>query len=398
MPVYKYQGLNRMGDKVKGSIDADDENSAKNALLAQGIKTESLKKDWTQLEIGGGSVKGRELVIFTRQFATMIDAGLSIIQGLEILSSQAESQAFKRVLRKIKNSVEEGKSLSDSMKEHPAVFDSLYVNLVAAGEVGGILDTIMDRLAIFLEKNMKLKKKIKGAMAYPGFILIVTIGVIALLLLKVVPVFAGMFASSGSALPPLTQALVDMSEFAQEKFWHSLVGIIIIFFLIKFALKNEKVIYGLHKFALGVPILGSVIKKVSVARFTRTLGTLLSSGVPLVEGLKVVSSTAGNKIVEEGILFVRERVMEGQDLTTPLNDAKIFPAMVVQMIGVGEATGAMDTMLNKIADFYEEEVDVAVAAMTSLLEPLMMVVIGGIVGTTLIALYLPIFSMAQTLD
>ncbi len=395
MAVYKYVGMNKKGETVKGRIDADDERNAKNALLAQGIRASSLKRDWTQLEIGGGGVKMKEVVIFTRMFSTMINAGLSIIQGLEILAGQAETVAFKRILRKVKSDVEEGKSLSDAMSRHPKAFDELYVNLIAAGEVGGILDTILDRLAIQLEKNMKLQKRVKGAMTYPAVILVVTIGVIALLLVKVVPTFAEMFMSQGQSLPGLTQMVVDMSEYAQKNGLYILAAIVAFVFGFKFALKNQKFRYGFHKFALGLPILGPVIKKVAVARFTRTLGTLVSSGVPLVEGLGVVSKTAGNKVVERGIITVRERVMEGQDMTTPLNAVGIFPSMVVQMIGVGEATGAMDTMLNKIADFYEEEVDVAVAALTSMLEPIMMVFIGGIVGVTLVAMYLPIFSMAK---
>ncbi len=397
MTVYKYSGINKKGEQVKGRVEADDERGARNSLLSQGIRSDKIKKDWTQLDLSTGGVSGREIVIFTRQFATMINAGLSIIQGLDILANQAESPAFRKVLRKVKNSVEEGKSLSDSLGEHPAQFDELYVNLVAAGEVGGILDTILDRLAIYLEKNMKLKKRVKGAMAYPSVILVVTIAVIALLLIKVVPTFAGMFAASGQKLPGLTQMIVDMSDFARA-YWFPILGIIVgIGIGIKFAIKNEKVRYFIHKAAISAPIFGPVIKKVAVARFTRTLGTLVSSGVPLVEGLNVVAKTAGNKIVENGILYVREKVMEGSDMTTPLTEAGIFPPMVVQMIGVGEATGAMDTMLNKIADFYEEEVDVAVAALTSMLEPVMMVVIGGVVGTTLVAMYLPIFSMANAI-
>ncbi|HNT28333.1 MAG TPA: type II secretion system F family protein, partial [bacterium] len=287
-------------------------------------------------------------------------------------------------------------SVEEALKEHPTVFTDLYVNLVAAGEVGGILDTILDRLAMFLEKNDKLKKRVKGAMSYPLVVLVATVGIVAVLLVWVIPTFAAMFISQGQELPGLTKMIVDLSDWFQA----NIILMAIIgagaFVGIKVLLKNKKIQYRMHKLALGAPVFGDLIKKTSVARFTRTLATLLSSGVPLVDGLQVVSSTSGNMVVEEGILFVRDRVMEGQDMTTPLVDVKIFPQMVVSMIGVGEATGAMDTMLSKIADFYEEEVDVAVGALTSMLEPIMMVFIGGIVGTTMVAMYLPIFKMAGT--
>lgn len=394
MTFYKYSGVNKRGEIVKGKLEADEEKSARNALTAQGIKADTISKDWTHIELGGGKVTTKDLVVFTRQFATMISAGLSIIQSLEILSSQAENLSFRKVLRKVKNAVEEGKSLSDALREQNHVFDNLYVNLVAAGEVGGILDTILDRLAVFLEKNAKLVKKVKGAMTYPVTVLVITIVIVGILMVWVIPTFSAMFMSQGQELPGLTKMIVDISQFFQDYFIIILIAMFGAYMGFKTLMKNQKIVYFVHKVAIGAPVFGLLIKKVSVARFTRTLGTLLASGVPLVDGLLVVSSTAGNKIVEEGILFVRSKVMEGQDMTTPLTAAKIFPGMVVQMIGVGEATGAMDTMLNKIADFYEEEVDVAVDALTSMLEPLMMVVIGGVVGTTMVAMYLPIFKMA----
>lgn len=396
MTYFKYTGTNKRGELVKGVIDADDPQAAQQALYAQNIKVDTIKKDWTRIELGGGSVTSKDLVVFTRQFATMISAGLSIIQALDILGTNAENPAFRKVLRKAKRAVEEGKSLSEALKEHPSVFTDLYVNLVAAGEVGGILDTILDRLAMFLEKNDKLKKRVKGAMSYPLVVLVATIAIVSVLLVWVIPTFAAMFISQGQELPGLTKMIVDLSDWFQA----NIILMAIIgagaFVGIKVLLKNKKVQYRVHKLALGAPVFGDLIKKTSVARFTRTLATLLSSGVPLVDGLQVVSSTSGNMVVEEGILFVRDRVMEGQDMTTPLVEVKIFPQMVVSMIGVGEATGAMDTMLSKIADFYEEEVDVAVGALTSMLEPLMMVFIGGIVGTTMVAMYLPIFKMAGT--
>ena len=394
MPFYKYTGVNKKGETVKGSIDADDEKGARQALLAQGVRVDFLKKDWTKIELGGGGMKPKELVIFTRQFATMINAGLSIIQGLEILAAQSETPYFRSILRKVKNSVEEGKSLSDSLKDHK-VFTDLYVNLVAAGEVGGILDTILDRLAIFLEKNAATTAKIKSAMKYPAVVLTATILITIVLLYYVVPTFATMFMSNGQQLPGLTQVIVDMSEWMQANILFVIAGLVGIVIAIKMAMKNPKVRFGVHRYALNAPIVGDLIRKSAVARFTRTLGTLVSSGVPLVDGLEVVSRTSGNMMIEKAIIFVRQKVIEGSDMTTPLTEAGVFPSMVVQMIGVGEATGAMDTMLNKIADFYEEEVDVAVDGLTSMIEPILMVVIGGIVGTMMVAMYLPMFSMGN---
>ncbi|MFO7735891.1 MAG: type II secretion system F family protein [bacterium] len=395
MAYYKYEGLNNKGEKTKGVIEADSERGAKAALRADGISVDVLKKDWTRLELGAGKVKQKELVIFTRQFATMIDAGLPIVKALEILSHQGDTPKFRRTVRKIRAAVEEGKSLSEAMKEHSDVFSDLYVNLVAAGEVGGILDTIMNRLAMFLEKNASIRKKIKSAMTYPTVVIIATIGIVIVLLYWVVPTFADMFMSQGQDLPGLTQLVVDMSNWTQDNIIFIVVGIVGGFFGAKFLMKNNAVRYQVHKLLLKVPIIGDLIKKGAVARFTRTLGTLVSSGVPLVDGLEVVSTTSGNLVIEKGINYVHDRVVEGQDLTTPLTEARIFPNMVVHMIGAGEATGEMDTMLTKIADFYEEEVDAAVDALTSMIEPMLMIGIGGIVGTTLVAMYLPIFSMGQ---
>ncbi len=394
MPFYKYAGVNKKGETVKGSIDADDEKGARQALLAQGVRVDSLKKDWTKIELGGGGMKPKELVIFTRQFATMINAGLSIIQGLEILAAQSETPYFRSILRKVKNSVEEGKSLSDSLKDHK-VFSDLYVNLVAAGEVGGILDTILDRLAVFLEKNAATTAKIKSAMKYPAIVLTATIAITIVLLYYVVPTFATLFMSNGQQLPGLTQVIVDMSQWVQNNILFIIIGLVGVVVGFKMLMKNPKFRFAFHKYALNAPIVGDLIRKSAVARFTRTLGTLVSSGVPLVDGLEVVSRTSGNLMIEKAIIFVRQKVIEGSDMTTPLTEAGVFPSMVVQMIGVGEATGAMDTMLNKIADFYEEEVDVAVEGLTSMIEPILMVVIGGIVGTMMVAMYLPMFSMGK---
>jgi len=395
MPFFKYTGVNKRGETVKGSLDAEDEKGARQALSAQGIRVETIGKDWTKIELGGGGMKPKELVIFTRQFATMINAGLSIIQGLEILAAQSETPYFRSVLRKVKNSVEEGKSLSESLKSHPKVFSDLYVSLVAAGEVGGILDTIMDRLAIFLEKNAAINAKIKSAMKYPAVILTATIGITIVLLYWVVPTFSTMFLSAGQQLPGLTQVIVDLSEWMKHNIFYVIIAIVALIVVYKTLMKNPQLRFARDKYLLVAPVVGDLIRKSAVARFTRTLGTLVSSGVPLVDGLESVSRTSGNLMIEKSILFVRTKVTEGSDMTTPLTEAGVFPSMVVQMIGVGEATGAMDTMLNKIADFYEEEVDVAIDGLTSMIEPILMVFIGGIVGTMMVAMYLPMFSMGK---
>ena len=395
MPFFKYSGVNKRGETVKGSVDAEDEKGARQALSAQGIRVDTIAKDWTKIELGGGGMKPKELVIFTRQFATMINAGLSIIQGLEILAAQSETPYFRSVLRKVKNSVEEGKSLSESLKSHPKVFSDLYVSLVAAGEVGGILDTIMDRLAIFLEKNAAINAKIKSAMKYPAVILVATIGITIVLLYWVVPTFSTMFLSAGQQLPGLTQVIVDLSEWMKHNIFYVILVIVALIVVYKVLMKNPQIRFARDKYLLVAPTVGDLIRKSAVARFTRTLGTLVSSGVPLVDGLESVSRTSGNLMIEKAILFVRTKVTEGSDMTTPLTEAGVFPSMVVQMIGVGEATGAMDTMLNKIADFYEEEVDVAIDGLTSMIEPILMVFIGGIVGTMMVAMYLPMFSMGK---
>lgn len=395
MPFFKYSGVNKRGETVKGSVDAEDEKGARQALSAQGIRVDTIAKDWTKIELGGGGMKPKELVIFTRQFATMINAGLSIIQGLEILAAQSETPYFRSVLRKVKNSVEEGKSLSESLKSHPKVFSDLYVSLVAAGEVGGILDTIMDRLAIFLEKNAAINAKIKSAMKYPAVILVATIGITIVLLYWVVPTFSTMFLSAGQQLPGLTQVIVDLSEWMKHNIFYVILVIVALIVVYKVLMKNPQIRFARDKYLLVAPIVGDLIRKSAVARFTRTLGTLVSSGVPLVDGLESVSRTSGNLMIEKAILYVRTKVTEGSDMTTPLTEAGVFPSMVVQMIGVGEATGAMDTMLNKIADFYEEEVDVAIDGLTSMIEPILMVFIGGIVGTMMVAMYLPMFSMGK---
>jgi type IV pilus assembly protein PilC len=325
----------------------------------------------------------------------MIDAGLPLVQALDIIGSQADNPAFRKVLLTVKSKVEAGGTFADSLAEHPKVFDELFVQLVRAGEIGGILDTILQRLGAYIEKNEKLKRRVKGAMVYPAIVLTIAIGVVAVLIAFVVPTFEKMFKDMGGALPGPTQFLVDVSKGFRGN-WYFYVGTPIVTWIVfKQLIKKGRGQEIWHDTVLKAPMFGPLIRKVAVARFTRTLGTMLSSGVPILDALEIVAKSAGNRTIEKAILYVRAKISEGKNIAGPLAETKVFPAMVVQMIGVGEATGAMDAMLNKIADFYDDEVDVAVAAITSMIEPFMMVFLGGTVGFFMIAMYLPIFNMAS---
>lgn len=333
-------------------------------------------------------------MVFARVFSTMISAGLPLIQCLELLAAQEQNKTFAKIITSMKVDIESGASLTEALGKHPDVFDEFFVNLVAAGESGGILDMILSRLSAYMEKAMKLKGKVKGAMTYPASVLVISIGVVSVLLLKVIPVFQKMFEGMGSALPAPTQFLVDASQFTQDYFLY-MAGIIFAgFYGFKRFYRTEKGTLMVDALVLKAPVFGPLLRKVAVAKFTRTLSTMLSSGVPIIEGLSIVSKTAGNKIVENALMATRKSISEGKSIAEPLAATDIFPQMVVQMIAVGEATGALDTMLAKIADFYDDEVDAAVDAMTALLEPFMMVFLGGVVGGMIIAMYLPIFQMA----
>ncbi|MBN9683143.1 MULTISPECIES: type II secretion system F family protein [unclassified Corallococcus] len=395
---FLWEAKTKSGESKKGEMEAPDAEAVNARLKSLGLNpTKVRKKGALDGEItlpGMGGVTGKDILIFTRQFATMIDAGLPLVQCLDILASQMDNPAFKKVVFAIKGKVEQGSTFADALKEHPKIFDELYVQLCAAGEVGGILDTILNRLAAYREKSEKLKAKVKSAMTYPSVVVLVAIGVTALLLLKVTPVFEKMFADFNSKLPAPTQVVVDMSKFAQAYFLHTIIGIAVVVFSFSWSYKQPKGRKFWDKVFLKMPLFGDVLRKVAVARFTRTLGTMISSGVPILDALDVTAKTAGNRTVEEAIYYVRGKIAEGKNIAGPLLETKVFPSMVVQMIGVGEATGAMDTMLNKIADFYDDEVDTAVSALTSMIEPLLMVFLGGVVGGFLIAMYLPIFSLA----
>ncbi len=400
MPTFAWEGRTRAGETRRGSIDAENEGVVMARLKNDNIQVTKVKK---QTSVAGGvsfgsGVSTKELVIFTRQFATMIDAGLPLVQCLDILAAQAENKRFQACLEDVKNHVESGATFSEALKRHPKVFDELYVNLIAAGEVGGILDTILNRLGDYIEKAMKLKAQVKGAMVYPISILCVAILVVVVLLTKVIPVFQNMFKEFKSgALPAPTQFVINISE-GFKHYWFVWIGILVGgFFLYGYIMRSDKGRNAFDAFILKVPVIGPVIRKVIVARFTRTLGTLLSSGVPILDSLEITAKTAGNRTVKRAIMFAREKISEGKDLAGPLAETRVFPAMVVQMMGVGEQTGAMDTMLQKIADFYEDEVDVAVKGLTDMIEPIMMVFLGVVVGGLIIAMYLPIFELAGSI-
>lgn len=403
MPVFSWEGRTRQGSTKKGTMEAANQAAVMAQLRAQMIvpvKVKPKPKDLLEnVDLFKGSVKTRDLVVFTRQFATMIDAGLPLVQCLDIQASQQPNKRFREVLREVKTEVEQGSTFADALRKQPKTFDQLYVNLVQAGEVGGILDTILNRLAVYLEKADNLKRKVKGAMVYPATILVVSIGVIVLLLVKVIPVFAQLFTDMGSALPAPTQMVVNISEWLQSY--------ILILLGIAAALgvsfqqgraRSDRFRYQTDALFLRLPVFGPLIRKVAVARFSRTLGTMISSGVPILDALEICGKTAGNRVIEGALARTRTSIAEGRTIAEPLQEAKVFPGMVVQMIAVGESTGAMDAMLSKIADFYDEEVDAGVSALTSLMEPLMMVFLGGTIGAILVAMYLPIFKIAENIQ
>lgn len=399
MPVYIWEGTSRKGEVKKGEMEAADELALGAVLRRQGFKSVNIKKKPKDLEeyfpFLAAGVKEKSVVVFCRVFSTMINAGLPLIQCLDLLAQQESNKTFAKIIKQIKEDIEGGTSLTEALKKYPKIFDDLFVNLIAAGEAGGVLDVVLERLSNYMEKAMKLKSKVKGAMVYPVAVLVISFAVVGLLLVKVIPVFAEMFSSMGGELPGPTAFLVAASEFAQG-YWWLILGIIgLIYFAFNRFYKTEKGRWTIDGLLLKLPLFGPLLKKVAVAKFSRTLATMLSSGVPILEGLSIVSKTSGNVIVEDALLKTRQSISEGESIAGPLEASGIFPPMVVQMISVGEATGALDAMLTKIADFYDDEVDAAVDAMMTLMEPLMIVFLGGIVGGMIIAMYLPIFKMAS---
>jgi len=401
MPIYNWVAETKKGKTIKGELEAADERAAGLQLRRRNLKIKKIKlkpKDiFENVSFMQPKVTNKDIVIFTRQFSTMIDAGLPLLQGLTILADQAENKTFKRILKEIVKDVEGGSSLAEAMGKHPKIFDSLFVNLIAAGEVGGILDTILQRLAAYIEKAEKLKSKIKGAMTYPIIVVAIAIIVIAVIMIFVIPVFQDMFSSFGKALPVPTQIVVAISDFTTKNILYMIGALILFVFLFKKYRGTTRGRKTTDTLSLKLPVFGPLLKKVAVARFSRTLGTMIKSGVPIITALEIVARTSGNVVLEEVVLDVRSSIAEGQPIADPLSENDIFPNMVVQMIAVGEATGALDTMLEKIADFYDDEVDVAVEAMTAMLEPLLMVFLGGAIGGLVIAMYLPIFGMAAAM-
>jgi type IV pilus assembly protein PilC len=403
MPIFQWKARTRQGSLKKGEIEAMNEAAVMTQLRSQMLLPVSVKaksKDVSEyLPFLKPGIKTRDLVIFTRQFATMIDAGLPLVQCLDILANQQPNKTFQAIIREVKSDVEQGSTFADALRKHRKPFDDLYVNLVQAGEIGGILDTILNRLAVYLEKADALAKKVKGAMVYPTTVLVIAIGVVVLMLTKVIPTFEKMFQDFGGELPGPTAFVVALSHFMQH--WIALtLGVLIAAFVAFFAARRRSMKFRktTDAIALKLPVFGPLLRKVAVARFTRTLGTMIASGVPILDGLDIVAKTAGNMIIEEALRKVRAAITEGKTIAEPLQESDVFPGMVTQMIAVGEETGAMETMLAKIADFYDEEVDVAVEALTAMLEPLMMVFLGGTVGGLLIAMYLPIFKIADSIN
>ena len=403
MGKFKWEGTTKSGQSMKGEMEAPNEQAVQAQLRRQGISPGNIKEAGKgfdmELKIPGfePKVTTKDLVVFTRQFATMIDAGLPLVQCLDILGKQQENKTFKANLTQVKEDVESGSTFADALKKHPNAFDTLYINLVAAGEIGGILDTILNRLAAYIEKAMKLKKKVKSAMTYPATIIGIAVLVIAVILVFVIPQFQSMFESFGSTLPLPTLIVIAISDFLQNYIF-VIIGVCYgTAWGLKRIYKTPKGQLFMDALFLKLPVMGILIRKVAVAKFTRTLGTMISSGVPILDGLDIVAKTAGNKIVENAIYKVAQSISEGKTIAEPLEQSGVFPPMVCQMIAIGEQSGSIDTMLNKIADFYDDEVDDAVGNLTAMMEPMLMLFLGTTVGGLVVAMYLPIFKMASAI-
>src|SRR5262245_59686049 len=406
MPVFLWEGRTVQGKSLKGEMEAVNESAVLVRLRNQRIqptpgrvreKGKGLEKEIT-IPGFGPKIKPRDVMVFTRQFSTMIDAGLPIVQSLDVLGQQTDNKAFKDALRTIKQDVEGGLTLAESMRKYPKAFDDLYVNMVAAGETGGVLTTILNRIAVFMEKSAKLKKKVKGAMIYPITIILVAVIVVAILLLYVIPVFAELYGGMGRALPAPTQITINISNAFRAYFPYLTVTLILLVVAVRFYYKTEDGRSRIDALLLKLPVVGDLLRKVSVARFAQNMAILLSSGVPMLDGLAITARTAGNRVVERAVLGCRLSVSHGRTLSEPLTECKIFPPMVCQMVAVGETTGALDSMLKRVADFFEEEVDEAVANLTALMEPAIMIVLGIILGGLVISMYLPIFQLGSLVE
>jgi type IV pilus assembly protein PilC len=394
MPSFEWKG--RKGDKLEGGvIVAENKEAVRARLRRQQIVVTQVREQGKEVSFPllRGGVSAKELAVFTRQFSVMIDAGLPLVQCIEILGTQAENKVFQKTLLQVRQDVESGATLADSMRKHPRIFDDLYCNMIAAGEAGGILDTILQRLATYIEKAVKLRRAVRSAMIYPAAVLAIAALVVTIILWKVIPTFAALFAGLGAELPLPTRIVIAMSNFVGRYFILIVILIIVAIYAVKKYHDTYKGRRVIDKILLKLPILGIVLRKIAVARFCRTLATLISSGVPILEALEITAKTAGNAIVEDAIMATRKSIEEGKTISEPLKETEVFPPMVVHMIAVGEQTGALDAMLSKIADFYEEEVDAAVANMLTLLEPIMILFLGIVIGGIVISMYLPLFSL-----
>ncbi len=398
MPKFTYSARPATGGDIRtGEVDLKSKEEVMAHLRKQKLIPVTVREKPKEFSLSlGGGIKTRDIVIFTRQFATMINAGLPLVQSLDILAEQTENERFQKVIRDVLYDVESGNTLADAMAKHPKVFNKLFVSMVSAGEAGGILDTILLRLATFLEKADALARKVKGAMVYPGVVFTVAAGAVAILLIFVIPTFQDMFSAAGVALPLPTQIVIAMSAFLQAYWWAILIAAIAAFFAFRAYYKTEQGELVVDRLLLNIPILGDLQRKAAVARFTRTLGTLVSSGVAILEGLEITAKTAGNRVIQDAVMQSRASIAGGDTISGPLKQSGAFPPMVVQMINVGEQTGGLDEMLSKIADFYDDEVDNAVSALLSVMEPIMIVVLGVVVGGMIVAMYLPIFDMVGT--
>ncbi len=395
MPAFAWKGKNRMGEVQDGVIVSDSRDAAVLALRRNGVEVVTIKAQESKATKTFGKVKAKDLAIFTRQFSVMIDAGLPLVQCLEILGSQQADKGFKKVIEAVREDVEKGSSLQAALSKHPKAFSDLYVNMVGAGEAGGILDIILQRLSIYIEKAVKLASKVKSAMIYPIAVISIAAIVVYVIMVKVIPVFSAMYEGLGSSLPFPTQVCIILSNILVHYGW--LVGIFIVAIVIalRYYYKTVGGRLQIDSIILKIPVIGDLLRKVAVARFCRTLGTLTASGVPILEGMDITARTAGNQVIANAILKAKDAVEAGRNISAPLAETKVFPPMVTQMVGVGEATGALDAMLNKVADFYEDEVDNAVAGLTSLMEPIIIAVLGGIIGFIVVAMYMPIFNLAN---
>jgi type IV pilus assembly protein PilC len=384
-----------MGEVQEGVLVSDSRDAAANTLKRNGIEVMNIRIMTADRTKGFGKVKPKALAIFTRQFSVMIDAGLPLVQCLEILGAQQDDKGFQRIIEAVRDDVEKGSTLQAALSKHPKAFNDLYVNMVGAGESGGILDVILQRLSGYIEKAVKLTAKVKGAMTYPVAVITIAIAVVVIIMVKVIPVFSAMYDGLGSKLPYPTLVCMAMSNVLINYSWVIIIAVVLIVVGLRQYYKTPTGRLQIDAIMLKIPIIGDVLRKVAVARFCRTLGTLISSGVPILEGMDITARTAGNMVIQNAILKSKDAVEQGRNISTPLAETKVFPPMVVQMVGVGEATGALDAMLAKVADFYEDEVDNAVANLTSLMEPVMIAMLGGIIGFIVIAMYLPIFNLAN---